>query len=214
MNRERRAKGLPTINAKRVLRIMQHHCLTLERHTAHRPGRSHDGVFIALRSNVRWCSDHLEIHARNSAVVRVLFVMDACDREIIARWAVAQAGISGEMVRALMVAAVASRLGTTKVPHAVEWLSDDGSACIARDTADTARALGLVLPFTPRSQPRVERNVRSLRQKAETRLGSRDFLIRRRHRPRLAPPLDRGLLRGPLALRIEVSLASRVHQEE
>ena len=77
---------------------MQHHGLTLEPHTAHRPGRTHDGVVIALRSNVRWCSDHLEIHARSSEVVRVLFVLDACDREIIAWSAVAQAGISGEMV--------------------------------------------------------------------------------------------------------------------
>jgi len=47
LNRERRAKGLPTVNAKRVLRIMQHHGLTLERHTAQRPGRTHDGVVIS-----------------------------------------------------------------------------------------------------------------------------------------------------------------------
>ncbi len=94
---------------------MQHHGLTLERHTARRPGRTHDGVVIALRSNVRWCSDHLEIHARNREVVRILFVLDACDREIIAWSAVAQAGISGEMVRDLMVTAVERRFGTTKV---------------------------------------------------------------------------------------------------
>lgn len=153
LNRERRAKGLPIINAKRVLRIMQNHGLTLERHTAHRPGRTHDGVVIALRSNVRWCSDHLEIHARNREVVRVLFVLDACDREIIAWSAVAQAGISGEMVRDLMVTAVERRFGTTRAPHAVEWLSDNGSAYIARDTADTARALGLTLLFTPVRSP-------------------------------------------------------------
>ncbi len=111
---------------------MQHHGLTLERHTAHRPGRQHDGVVIALRSNVRWCSNHLEIHARNSEVVRVLFILDACDREIIAWSAVAQAGISGEMVRDLMVTAVERRFGTTRVPHAVEWLSDNGSAVTVR----------------------------------------------------------------------------------
>src|SRR5436305_4987767 len=88
---------------KRVLRIMQNHGLILERHTAHRPGRTHDGVVIALHSNIRWCSDHLELHARNREVVRILFVLDACDREIIAWSAVANAGISGEMVRDLMV---------------------------------------------------------------------------------------------------------------
>jgi putative transposase len=89
MNRQLRAKGHPTVNAKRVPRIMQDHGQTLERHTARRPGRTHDGVVIALRSNVRWCSDHLEIHARNRAIVWILFVLDACDREIIAWSAVA-----------------------------------------------------------------------------------------------------------------------------
>jgi transposase InsO family protein len=153
LNRRLRSEGRPAVNAKRVLRIMQHHGLTLERHTARRPGRTHDGVVIALRSNVRWCSDHLEIHARNREVVRILFVLDACDRKIIAWSAVAQAGISGEMVRDLMVTAVERRFSTTKVPHAVEWLSDNGSAYIAKDTADTARALGLTLLFTPVRSP-------------------------------------------------------------
>ena len=79
-------------------------------------------------------------HARNGEVVRVLFVIDACDREIIAWSAVANGGVSGEMVRDLMVAAVERRFGATKTPHRVEWLSDNGSAYIAADTADTARA--------------------------------------------------------------------------
>ncbi len=153
LNREQRLQGKQTVNAKRVLRIMQHHGLTLERHTASRPGRTHDGIVIALRSNIRWCSDHLEIHARNREEVRILFVLDACDREVIAWSAVANAGISGEIVRDLMVTAVERRFGTIKVPHAVEWLSDNGSAYIARDTADTARALGLTLLFTPVRSP-------------------------------------------------------------
>src|SRR4051794_28790283 len=43
------------------------------------PWPHHDGVVVTLHSNVRWCSDHLELHARNREVVRVLFVLDACD---------------------------------------------------------------------------------------------------------------------------------------
>jgi transposase InsO family protein len=65
--------------------------------------RTHDGVVVALRSNVRWCSDHLELHPRDGSVVRVLFAIDACDREVIA-WSATTAGVSGEMVRDLMVA--------------------------------------------------------------------------------------------------------------
>lgn len=153
LNRQLRLLGKPAVNMKRVLRIMRVQKLTLERHTARRPGRTHDGVVMALRSNIRWCSDHLEIHARNREVVRVLFVIDACDREIIAWSAVANAGVSGEMVRDLMLAAVERRFGQTRAPHPLEWLSDNGSAYIARETADMARALGLTLLFTPVRSP-------------------------------------------------------------
>jgi transposase InsO family protein len=47
---------------------------------------------VALHSNVRWCSDHLEQRCRDGAVVRVLFVIDAYDREIMA-WSAATTGV-------------------------------------------------------------------------------------------------------------------------
>jgi len=153
LNRQRRQVGQPMVNTKRVLRVMQQNGLTLQKHTALRPTRTHDGVVVALRSNIRWCSDHLEIHARNREVVRIVFVIDACDREIIAWSAVANAGISGEMVCDLMIAAVERRFHTLKVPHRLEWLSDNGSAYIARQTAQVAAALGIDLLFTPVRSP-------------------------------------------------------------
>jgi transposase InsO family protein len=152
LNRSRRAEGKPKLNTKRVLRILQANRLTLERHTARRPGRTHDGVVVALRSNVRWCSDHLELACRNGDVVRVLFAIDACDREIMA-WSATTAGISGEMVRDLMLVCVERRFGAARTPHPVEWLSDNGSAYIARETSDIATALGLRLAFTPIRSP-------------------------------------------------------------
>ncbi len=82
----------------------------------------------------------------------MLFAIDACDREIIA-WSATTAGISGEMVRDLMVVCVERRFGTTKAPIQVEWLSDNGSAYIAAQTSDTATALGLRLAFTPVRSP-------------------------------------------------------------
>ena len=117
-----------------------------------RPGRTHDGVVIALRSNIRWCSDHFELACRNGEIVRVLFAIDACDREVMA-WLATSAGISGEMVRDLMVACVERQFGISKAAHPVEWLSDNGSAYIAKDTLDTATALGLKLCFTPVRSP-------------------------------------------------------------
>ena len=153
LNRQRRKEGKPTVNTKRVLRVMRQNGLTLQKHTALRPTRTHDGVVVALRSNIRWCSDHLEIHARNGAVVRIVFVIDACDREIIAWSAVANAGISGEMVCDLMIAAVERRFQALRVPHRLEWLSDNGSAYIAKQTAQVAAALGIDLLFTPVRSP-------------------------------------------------------------
>ena len=41
LNRQLRAKGVPIVNAKRVLRILQVNGLTLERHTARRSGRTY-----------------------------------------------------------------------------------------------------------------------------------------------------------------------------
>ena len=67
---------------------------------------------IALRSNIRWCSDHFELACRNGELLRVLFAIDACDREVIA-WSATTAGISGEMVRDLMIVCVERRFGTS-----------------------------------------------------------------------------------------------------
>lgn len=77
VNRVLRSRSEPIVNAKRVLRILRANGLTLAPHAARRPGRTHDGVVVALRSNVRWCSHHLELHCRDGAIVRVLFAIDA-----------------------------------------------------------------------------------------------------------------------------------------
>jgi putative transposase len=152
LNRRLRDQELPRVNAKRVLRILQKHGLTLQCHTGRQLGRTHNGAVVALTSNIRWCSDHFELTCRSGEIVRILFAIDACDREIIA-WSATTAGISGEMVQDLMVACVEQRFGRLKTPHPLEWLSDNGSAYIAKDTRNTATALGLRLCFTPVRSP-------------------------------------------------------------
>lgn len=152
LNRGLKAQSRATVNTKRVLRILRQNGLTLRQHTALRPGRTHDGIVVALRSNVRWCSDHFELKCRNGEIVRVLFAIDACDRQIIG-WSATTRGVSGEMVRDLMLGCVESRFGTLRAAHAVEWLSDNGSAYIARETAHMAAALNLRLAFTPIRSP-------------------------------------------------------------
>jgi transposase InsO family protein len=83
----------------------------------------------------------LEFTCWNGETVRVAFALDCHDREVIG-WVAATTGISGEMIRDLMVGCVESRFGTVKTPHQVQWLSDNGSIYAAARTLDTATALG------------------------------------------------------------------------
>ena len=101
-NRELARTDEPAINHKRVFRIMRQNGMLLARHTGRRTGRVHDGKVVVMRSNLRWCSDGFEITCWNGEIVRVAFIIDAHDREIIAWHAVAGAGISGSMVLSLI----------------------------------------------------------------------------------------------------------------
>ena len=153
VNRELATQNLPSANRKRVHRIMQRHALLLERHTGRREGRIHDGKVMVMRSNLRWCSDGLEFTCWNGDILRLAFIIDAFDREIIAWTAVSGAGISGSDVRDMMLEAVEKRFADTCAPHPIEHLSDNGSPYTAKDTRDFAAALNLVPCFTPVRSP-------------------------------------------------------------
>ena len=152
MKRERRSDRLAPVNTKRVYRLMKKHGLVLERHTGRRRPREHDGQVATIRSNVRWCSDGLEFTCWNGAVVRVAFALDCHDHEVIG-WVATTAGISGEMIRDMMVRCVEQRFGDIRAPHPVQWLSDNGSIFAAHKTIDIAVALNLVPCFTPVESP-------------------------------------------------------------
>lgn len=153
VNRELTRKGLPVANRKRVHRIMQQAALLLEPCTGRREGRVHDGKVMVMRSNLRWCSDGLEFACWNGEIIRMAFIIDAFDREIIAWAAVSGAGISGSDVRDMMLEAVEKRFSSTRAPHPVEHLSDNGSPYTAKETRDFATALNLVPCFTPVKSP-------------------------------------------------------------
>jgi transposase InsO family protein len=152
LRRERQSEGHAPVNAKRVYRLMRKHGLLLERHTGRRQAREHDGQVETIRSNCRWCSDALEFACWNGEVVRVAFALDCHDREVIA-WQATTAGICGEMIRDIMVRCVEQRFGTIRAPHAVQWLSDNGSVFAAHKTIEIALALNLVPCFTPVESP-------------------------------------------------------------
>ena len=152
LNRERLKNSLPRLNHKRVYRLMAQHGLLLQRYTGKPPGRLHDGRIITIRPNLRWTSDGFEIPCWNGEVVRTAFALDTCDREVMA-WCATTDGISGEMIRDLMLESVEKRFTTTRAPQPLQWLTDNGSCYRANDTIDFAIQLGLVPCFTPVRSP-------------------------------------------------------------
>jgi len=152
LKRERRSAGEGPVNAKRVYRLMKKHGLLLARHTGRRRPRTHDGPVVTLRSNIRWCSDGLEFTCWTGEVIRVAFALDCHDREVIG-WVATTAGISGEMIRDLMLECVEARFAAPRAPHPVQWLTDNGSIYGAARTIDIALALNLDPCFTPVESP-------------------------------------------------------------
>ena len=152
LNRRLEAMGCLRVNHKRVYRIMRLNGLLLTRHSGKRPKRAHTGKIIAIRRNVRWCSDAFELSCRNGESVRVAFALDCCDREVIG-WVASTRGISGEMIRDLMLECVEKRFGMSRTLRAVQWLSDNGSCYTAKETVEFASWLGLESRFTPVRSP-------------------------------------------------------------
>jgi len=152
LNELRDAAGLARVNVKRVHRAMKLKGWLLQRHTG-RPIREHTGTIMTQESDRRWCSDVFEIGCQDGQRLRVIFVLDCGDREVIA-WLATTGGIDGEMVRDLMTVAVERRFGLVeRVPEGLQWLSDNGSAYTAKETRVFGESLGLSLRTTPYRSP-------------------------------------------------------------
>jgi putative transposase len=150
LKRQARAAGLKSPNHKRVYRVMKGHRLLLDRY-AGGVERRHDGRIAVDQRNRRWCSDGFEIGCDNGERVRIAFALDCCDREAISFLATT-AGISGDDVRDLMVAAVEHRFGrVNRLPSTI--VSDNGSCYVAGDTRSFARDIGLEPRTTPIESP-------------------------------------------------------------
>ena len=153
LNRGRRLEGKPPVNHKRIYRLMAANQLLLERHTG-KPVRTHEGKVATLKSDLRWCSDSLEVRCWNWEKVHLTFVLDCCDREVIA-FPASHLHPTGETARDLMAEAVERRFGpeARTVSHAVEWLTDNGPIYTAHETREFGRSLGLLVCTTPAYSP-------------------------------------------------------------
>lgn len=105
------------------------------------------------QSNLRWCSDGFEIGCDNKEKVRVAFALDCCDREAIAHVATTE-GIKSEDVQDLVITAVENRFGlVNKLPKSIEWLTDNGSCFIAKETKTLLIDIGMEPCSTPVRSP-------------------------------------------------------------
>jgi transposase InsO family protein len=118
--------------------------------------RRHEGTVAVGQSDLRWCSDGLEIKCDSGQTVTATFAKDCCDREIMAWRAWEGKGLPGEPVREMLIEAVEKRFGAVEgipVDHKLEFLSDNGGAYIAEETRSLARQLGLRPINTPVCSP-------------------------------------------------------------
>lgn len=157
VNRQRRETGASPVNAKRVYRVLAGAGLLLPKapHRRHST-RRHEGRVAVSRSDLRWCSDGLEIKCDSGQTVTATFTKDCCDREVLAWRAWEGKGLPGEPVREMLIEAVERRFGAVEaIPagHELEFLSDNGGAYIAADTRALARSLGLKPINTPVCSP-------------------------------------------------------------
>lgn len=153
LSRERHMNNLPPVNHKRVYRIMKRNNLLLQRHTGKPHGRTHTGKIITIRSNLRWCSDVFEVACWNKEIVRVIFSLDCCDREVLSY--IATTGwINAQDVRDLMVQSLEYRFDRVdRAPNKIEWLTDNGLYYLAKDTVEFAREINLKACSTPYYSP-------------------------------------------------------------
>jgi transposase InsO family protein len=150
LNRE---VGDARVNHKRMYRVMKGAGLLLPRYTGH-VTRVHDGKVVTPASDMRWCSDTFEIRCWSGERIYVAFALDCCDREVLA-WVAKPVHLVGEDIRDLMAQSIEARFGagTTRVPHPIELLSDNGPPYTAHETRSFGREAGLSVCTTPAYSP-------------------------------------------------------------
>jgi len=153
VNRKRRLEQENPWNKKRILRVMQINHLVLQKAEI-KPKRPHLGQVITMRSNLRYCSDIFEIKCWNGERVHVAFSLDCHDRETMKFVAEKRHLIHQDIMR-LIDETVTHRFGEfiEKLPHPIQWLSDQGPQYTAYETKKYGESWGFDVRTTPAYSP-------------------------------------------------------------
>ena len=125
VNRQRDARGDARVNPKRAYRVMAQAGLLLPKAPRRRQSaRTHEGTVSVTSSDLRWCSDGLEIKCDSGQTVTATFAKDCCDREVMAWRAWEGKGLPGEPVREMLIEAVERASGRWRPsPQVIGWSS-------------------------------------------------------------------------------------------
>lgn len=151
LNRRFRQEGKELVNHKRIYRLMKENGLLLTK-CGRKPTLTHDGKVATLSSNMRWSSDCFVFKCWDGRKIEVAFVIDCCDREVIA-WHATLGHIDGQNIRDLMLNAVENRFYEPELPRTIQWLSDNGPVYISKDTIAFGEKLGFEVCTTPSYSP-------------------------------------------------------------
>lgn len=143
-------QGFPTVNHKRVYRIMKENKLTLQRNLP-RNRRTHEGKIITDKSDMRWCSDIMGIRCWDGDMIWIAFILDCHDREVIS-YICSTVGITSSMIQDIILEAKEQRFGDAKVPK-TQFLSDNGPQYTAFSTIGFCKSLGFAVCHTPAYSP-------------------------------------------------------------
>lgn len=153
LKRKRSSEGKEPYNRKRIRRLMEMNDLLLQRN-GQREKRAHEGKVITLKPDLRYSSDIMEIKCWNGEKVYVGFSLDCCDREAMQYVAEKRPLLHTDIIR-LMDETVFHRFGDgcEKLPHRIEWLSDNGGQYVANTTRENGEMWGFEVCTTPSYSP-------------------------------------------------------------
>ena len=153
LNQKRERNGFSRRNKKKVYRLMRTHGLLFTRPKKSIIG-AHRGQVITLQSDMRYCSDIFGINCWNGERVEVAFSLDCHDREVISfvAW---KRPLVHEDIMTLMDQTVIKRFGEERqrLPHPIQWLSDNGPQYTAYETKDYGQRWGFIVCTTPAYSP-------------------------------------------------------------
>lgn len=133
-------------------RYMKQEGLLISRHRTRGGNRSHTGKIAVSEPNTRWSSDITTIQCWNGEKLRVAFIMDCCDRSIIA-W---RAGYHMQAVdiELMLQEALFNRFGE-KFPEAwkLQFLHDNGPEFIEKELKKRIKLWKIVNCNTPTYSP-------------------------------------------------------------